>query len=124
MAAIPKMSNYPGGFSHGVTIRGIPITMSHTGDVFWVDENANSPGRGTFANPDISIDSCMSRCVSARGDIIMVKPGHVENISAAGDLTCDVIGVAIIGTGWGDDQAKIVWDTADTADVEVTAKNV
>ncbi|MBW2003088.1 MAG: hypothetical protein JRI72_00525 [Deltaproteobacteria bacterium] len=98
--------------------------MANPGNVFWVDENASSPGRGTFKNPDTSIDSCMSRCVANRGDIIMVKPGHIENISAAGDLTCDVAGVTILGTGCGSKQAKIVWDTADTADVDVTAANV
>ena len=63
-------------------------------------------------------------CVAGRGDIIMVKPGHVENISAAAGLVCDVAGVAIVGTGRGDDQAKIVFDTADTADIDVTAENV
>jgi hypothetical protein len=62
--------------------------------------------------------------VAGRGDVIMVKPGHVENISDAGDLVCDVIGVSIIGTGTGDDQAKIEWDTADDADIDVTVANV
>ena len=121
---LPGMSHYPGGFSNGLTIGGIPIQNTNPGKVFWVDENASSPGRGTFVNPDTSIDACMSRCVAGRGDIIMVKPGHVENISAAADLVCDIAGVAIVGTGRGDDQAKIVFDTADTADIDVTASNV
>lgn len=119
-----RLSNYPGGFLHGLTIAGMPIQTTNPGKVFWVDENASRTGRGTFNSPDTSIDTCMSRCVAGRGDIIMVKPGHEENISAAAGLVCDIAGVAIVGTGRGDDQAKITFDTADTADIDVTAANV
>ena len=118
------MGNYPGRFGHGITIRGVPLTVSHPGETFWVDENASFTGRGTFKNPDVSIESCMARCVADRGDIIMVKPGHVENISAAADLTCDVAGVAIVGSGRGAAQSQIVFDTADTATVSIGAANV
>lgn len=121
---LPRMSHYPGGFNHGLTIREIPLHMAHPGETFWVDENASSPGRGTFRNPDISIESCMSRCVADRGDIITVKAGHVENISETGGITCDVAGVAIVGTGRGSKQAKIEWDTTENADIDVTAANV
>lgn len=124
MAALPRMSHYPGGFKHGINIRGVPMSLTHPGEVFWVDENASSPGRGTFQNPDTSIDTSIGRCVSGRGDVIMVKPGHVENISAAAAMTCDVAGVSIVGLGTGNDQACIVFDTADTADIDVSAENV
>ena len=122
--ALPKMANYPGGFSHGISIRGIPLMVSHPGETFWVDENAPSPGRGTFRNPDTSIDTAIGRCTAGRGDIIFVKPGHVENISAAAGMVCDIAGVSIVGLGAGDDQACIVFDTADTADIDVSAANV
>lgn len=118
------MSNYPGGFKHGVSIEGIPYHMAHSGKTFWVDENASSTGHGTQNNPLKSIDDAMGKCLAGRGDLIIVKPGHIENISAAGDLACDVIGVTIVGTGTGDDQAKITFDTADTASVTVTVANV
>ncbi len=127
MVAIPKrMSHYPGGFGGGLTIRGVPIQSTHAGAMFWVDENANnkSNNRGTFDSPCSSIDNAMALCVANRGDIIGVKPGHVENISAAAALTCDVAGVAIVGFGVGSKQAKIVWDTAATADIDVTAADV
>ena len=97
--------------------------MNPAGKVFWVDENGGGGSKGTFDHPIASIDAALSQCVAGRGDVIMVKPGHVENISAAGDLTLDVIGVSIVGTGNGDDQAKIEWDTADTADIDVTVAN-
>lgn len=121
---LPRMSHYPGGFNHGLTIRGIPLHVCNPGEVFWVDENASSPGRGTFKNPDTSVEGCMARTVAHRGDQIWVKPGHIENVSSAAALTCDIAGVAVIGTGHGSKQAKIEWDTADTADVAVSAANV
>ena len=102
------MSNYPGGFKHGVSIEGIPYHMAHAGKTLWVEENTVSAGPGTQKNPHISIDAAMGECVSGRGDLIIVKPGHIENISAAGDLACDVIGVTIVGMGTGDDQAGTI----------------
>jgi len=29
-------SNFPHGFAHGVTIRGVPILNVYSGNVFWV----------------------------------------------------------------------------------------
>lgn len=114
----------PSSITDGLTIRGIPLHVSHPGEVFWVDENAGFPGRGTFKNPDVSYELAMSRCVADRGDVIIGKPGHIENISAAADLTCDIAGVALIGTGRGSKQTKIVWDTISDADIDITAANV
>jgi len=118
------MSHYPTGFADGLSVQNLPVVNTHPGKVFWVDENGGGGSKGTFARPMSSIDEAMSSCVAGRGDVIMVKPGHVENISAAAGLVCDVAGVSIIGTGNGDDQAKIVFDTADTADIDVSAANV
>jgi len=117
-------SNYPGGFRHGLTVQNLPIAMTPAGKVFWVDENGGGGSKGSFDHPIASIDAALSQCVADRGDVIMVKPGHVENISAAGDLTCDVGGVSIVGTGTGTKQAQIVFDTAATADIDITADNV
>lgn len=122
----PKPSNYPDGFASGVTIKGVPVLITNPGKTVWVDENARSPSntRGTFQNPCDSIENAMDLCVANRGDIIMVKPGHIENLSGASALTCDVAGVAIVGTGRGEKQAKIVWDTAAAAIMDIEAANV
>jgi len=118
-----RMSMYPGGFNE-LNVRGMPILNTYPGKAFWVDENGGGGSKGTYDHPLASIDAAMAQCVAGRGDVIMVKPGHIENISAAGDLTCDVANVSIVGLGNGDDQAKIIFDTADTADIDVTAANV
>jgi len=125
-------SNFPGGFNN-VTIRGIPITQSHPGQVFWVS-NATTvlPGQiggsdgnpGTFNAPFSTLDYAVGRCTASRGDIIFVKPGHAETISSATALALDVAGVAIIGLGLGSARPTFTLDTANTATIAVSADNV
>jgi hypothetical protein len=127
-------SNYPNGFTKGVTIRGIPLTMAYPGHVYWVDGSSVTPpvgvvggqdgNPGTFTQPFATIDYAFGRCVDSRGDIIMVKPGHSETIETDGGLAADVAGVAIIGLGTGTLRPKIVLDTAAAAAVAVSAANV
>ena len=127
------MSNYPGGFADGVMIRGIPLTMAHPGKVFWVSNAsaAQLPGhktgsdgnQGTFNDPFATIDYAIGRCTASRGDIIFVKPGHSENITAAAGIVSDIAGVAIVGLGTGSLRPRVRFTTAATADWNITAAN-
>lgn len=119
------ISNYPNGFADGVTIRGVPLLSAHPGKVFWVSSTSGSNGNaGTFERPFASIDYAVSRCTANRGDIIAVKPGHVETVTAAGGLGLDVAGVAIIGLGTGSLRPTVDFTTATTADMDVDAANI
>lgn len=128
------MSNYPGGFADGVMIRGIPLTMAHPGKVFWVGNAAASalPGQktasdgnqGTFNDPFSTLDYAIGKCTASRGDIIFLKPGHSENITAAAGIVADIAGVAIVGLGTGSLRPRLRFATAATADLDVTAANV
>lgn len=124
-------TNYPKGFD-GITIRGIPITQAHPGKVFWVSnattlltgQRGGSDGNsGTFDSPFSTIDYAIGQCTAGRGDIIFVKPGHAENVSAAAGIAADVAGVAIVGLGTGSARPTLTW-TAAAATVTVTAANV
>ena len=104
------ISNYPRGFAHGITIRGIPLQVAHPGKVFWVNNSSVLPeggigasdgNDGTYLRPFSTIDYAVGKCTASRGDIIMVMPGHIEAITST-SLAIDVIGVAIIGLGEGD----------------------
>lgn len=127
-------SNYPNGFTDGVTIRGLPLTMAYPGQVFWVDGSSTTPvrgavggqdgGPGTFQRPFATIDYAVGKCVASRGDIIMVKPGHTETVIAAAGLALDVAGIAIIGLGSGSLTPKVTLTTAATADVDVDAADI
>src|SRR3990167_8350785 len=103
-----QRSVYPTGFSTGITVRGLPLSVSHPGEIFWVNNSSvlakggvsgSNTGGGTYHRPFSTIDYAIGRCVASRGDVIMVMPGHAENVTAAAGITMDVAGVALIGLG-------------------------
>jgi hypothetical protein len=130
-----KFSNYPHGFTNGVTIRGMPITIAYPGKVFYVNSTAvlaatddgvagaDSTSAGTYQRPFATIDYAIGQCVANRGDIILVMPGHTETISSATALVADVAGVAVVGLGAGSDRPTLTFDTANTATINVSAAN-
>ncbi len=119
------ISNFPNGFRNGVNVRGVPVLNSYPGNVFWVDSNAGSNGnKGTFDRPFATMDYATGRCTANNGDIVMVKPGHTETVTAAGGLDLDVAGVTYIGLGSGSDRPTINFTTATTADMDVDAANI
>jgi hypothetical protein len=126
------MANYNGGFTDGISIRGIPLNVLHPGKVFWVSNSTvllpnQKPGSdgnpGTFNAPFATLDYAVGKCTANRGDIIMVKPGHTEVVSAAAGIVFDVAGIAIVGMGSGSLRPKISFTTATTADIDITAAN-
>ena len=126
------ISNYPNGFANGVTIRGIPISQTHPGEVFWVNSSTalakggvggSNGNKGTYQQPFATIDFAIGKCTASRGDIIAVMPGHTETVSAAGTIACDVAGVAILGLGTGTLRPKISFSAA-AASITVSAPNV
>ena len=124
MSTNRRSSSTFGSYADGIVMRGMPLLTLYPGNVYWADSNGGGSSKGTFASPVSSIATAMGLCTSSNGDIIMCKPGHVENISAAADLVCDKADVAIVGTGTGSNQSKIVFDTANTADIDISAANV
>ena len=124
-------SNFDGGFASGVIIRGIPLTVSNPGEVFWVNSTAvlakngvrgSDSNKGTYRLPFATIDYAVGRCTANRGDIIMVMPGHSEAIDADSALDLDMAGVAVIGLGAGTDRPDLNFSTT-TATVEMDAEN-
>jgi hypothetical protein len=125
MPALPKISaDYGNGFQNAILINGVPLHVAHPGEVFWVDENASRTGRGTFKSPDTTVNAAYDRTVADRGDIIMVKPGHTEDVAAAGGtLAMDTAGVALVGIGRGEKQPQFTFSTATTADINISGAN-
>lgn len=128
-----RISSFPTGFTSGVSIRGIPVAMSHPGKVFWVGNSASllqgeraasNGNKGGFLDPFASIDFAVGNCVANRGDIILVRPGHTETVTAAGGLDLDVAGIAVIGLGSGSNRATVNFTTAVGADMDVDAANI
>lgn len=125
-----SISNFPNGFANGVTIRGVPLALTHPGKVFWVyngsallpNQKAGSDGnKGTFDAPFSTVDYAVSQCTANRGDVIFVKPGHAETLAADG-FALDVAGVAVIGLGSGSLTPTFTL-SATTSDVNISAAN-
>jgi hypothetical protein len=126
-------SNYPYGFTNGITIRGVPIQVANPGEVFWVNNSTvlteggiggSNGNPGTYQKPFSTIDYAVGKCVAGRGDVIMVMPGHAETITTAAILVLDVAGIAIIGLGAGSTRPTLTFATNTTANIPVTAANV
>ena len=103
-------SSYPGGFAAGIMIRGVPLIQTHPGKVFWVDNTTTSllqgvkPGsdgnQGGFNDPFATLDYAVGKCRANKGDIIFIKPGHSETLTAT-SVAVDVAGIAVVGLGQG-----------------------
>lgn len=128
-----QLSNFPGGFANGVTIRGIPVVQTHPGNVFYVNNStvlapngvAGSDGNpGTYTRPYSTLDYAIGKCTAGRGDIIFIMPGHAETITSATTLLLDIAGIAIIGLGNGTSRPTFTFTTANTATIPVSAANI
>lgn len=128
---MPGVSNFPAGFQNGLTIRGIPLSVTNPGEVFWVNSSSVTAkggiggangNKGTYQQPFSTIDYAIGQCTASRGDIIMVMPGHTETISGAAGIAVDVAGVAIIGLGRGSLRPSINF-TATASTMTMSAAN-
>ncbi len=129
-------SNYPNAFLQGITIRQVPLTVSNPGKVLWVASSGAVAGPGaagssdsnpgTFNKPFASLAGALasSQTQASRGDIIVLKPGHAETITAAAGIVMSVAGVTVVGLGTGSLRPTFTFTTANTASITVTANNV
>ena len=125
------LSSYPNGFAQGVMIRGVPLMQTHPGKVFWVyngttldqGHRAGSNGnKGTFDAPFSTLDYAVGQCRANKGDVIFLKPGHSETLTAT-SVAVDVAGIAIVGLGQG--SSRPTFNATATASVfPVSAANV
>lgn len=122
------VTNYPNGFSGGVSILGVPILNTYGGNIFWVGSTRNGASdvnaSGKREKPFKTIDYAVGRCTASNGDVIMVLPGHVETVSAAAGLDLDVAGITLVGMGRGADRPQINFTTVVGADMDVDAASI
>lgn len=126
-------TNYPQGFANGITVRGVPILQTNPGKVFWLSNSTvvqdrtrvgSDNSRGTFDQPFATLAYAISQCLASRGDIVMVKPGHAENITTATICPANIAGVAVVGLGMGSLRPTFSFTTANTATIPVSADNI
>lgn len=125
-------NNYPNGVGANLTIREIPIHVAFPGRIFWVyngsalmasQRGGSNGNKGSFQSPFSTVAFALTQTTAARGDIIMVKPGHAETISDATSFAMSTSGVAIVGLGTGALRPTFTFSTANTATIPVSADN-
>ena len=78
----------------------------------------------SWAQPFATIDNAINKATASNGDRIIVMPGHVETISTPTFITCDVVGIEIIGVGRGTDRPTLTFDTGTDSTIVMSAANV
>lgn len=121
------ISNYPNGFSNGISVKGFPFVVQQNGlgKTFWVDSvNGSNSNKGNSTYPLATIAGAVNLCVASRGDIIMVAAGHSETIANITALDINKAGVQIIGLGAGESRPTITFATSTAAAAVVSANDV
>lgn len=129
MPVLGNVTNFPQGFSFGLSVRGMPLLQMQPGQVFYVGngqalnpaQRAGANGnRGTFLDPFATLLYAQTQALGGRGDIIFILPGHQETISTAAILTLSKSGIAVIGLGAGALRPTFTFTTANTANIPVS----
>lgn len=127
------LADYTNGFEEGVLVKQVLGVDTVPGNIFYVGNNATTllgergasdGNKGTFLSPFSTIDYAIGRCAAGRNDVIFVRPGYTQTISAAAGIACDVAGVNIIGLGLGASRPTLTFGTSTSASVLITAANV
>jgi len=105
MATLRRSSSSFGSFADGIIIRGMPLLTLYPGNVYWVDSNGGGGSKGTFQHPVATVALAHALVTTDNGDIIAIKPGHAESLTATVDFSKS--GFAIIGLGFGDNRPTI-----------------
>jgi hypothetical protein len=120
-------SNYPHGFTNGVTIRNIPINidLNPKANVFWVDSvNGKDTNKGNVTYPFNTLKYALTKCKDDHGDIIYLAVNHTEDIPSAGFININVSGVTIVFMANGYNNASLSFSTATTASLIISGDNV
>src|SRR6267378_643973 len=124
----PQATSFPQGFAQGVLIRGLPILQSQPGRAFWLSNGGTlevgevqgaDTNRGTFYRPFATLSGALAQCLGGQGDIIIVKPGHLETISTATALNVNQSDVAIVGLGVGTSRPQFTLDTVSGSTINI-----
>ena len=100
-----------------------------TGNIWWVDSGNTSNGSdavGFGRNPDapfLTINYAVDQATASNGDWIIVMAGHSEQVTTAGGLDLDKIGLTIKFLGEGANRATIDF-AATTADMDIDAASI
>lgn len=120
-------------FSSDMSDLLVPLTglLLGIGNVWFVDSGnpdaVDSSGAGrSLAQPFNSLAFAVGQTTPTNSDLVIVSPGHTENITVADGILfgTQAVGITVIGIGSETDRPTFTWTTATTADMEIDAANV
>ena len=79
---------------------------------------------GTKEQPFATMNYADTRCTAAKGDVVIVLPGHVETVSAAAGLDLNTSAVTWVGLGAGSLRPTINFTTVVGADMNIDAAGI
>lgn len=93
-----------------------------TGNVFYVDSVRGSNGNiGTDPSlPLASLAQAQLSATASNGDVVIVKPGHAEAVTAAAGIAITKAGVSYVGVGSNLTRPTITFSTATTATLTIS----
>lgn len=107
------------------------VNLPGNGQVIFVDSNATNTSDAddavhghSFENPVATLEYAIGLCTDGQGDVILIAPGHTENITTAAPCTVDISDLTIVGLGTGLNRPTFSIATNTTATISVTAANV
>lgn len=119
---ITRFPNGVSSFGMPVMGGGVPITL---GTYFFVSSVIGNNGYDGLSPdaPLATIDAAVNKCTASKSDVIIVLPGHAENIAAATSLVLDVAGVTVFGLGAGHLRPTLTF-TATASRIPISADGV
>lgn len=118
-----SLTNYPNGVSSfGIPQIGVKDVLL-SGKVFWVDSNGQNGAEASYDRPAATYAAALAKCQDNRGDLILMKEGHAEDVESAAAISHSKIGVTAIGLGNGDDKPTFTFKTATGASFAISGAN-
>lgn len=118
------LTNFPQGVSSfGMPLLGAGGIPATTGRVYFVNSatGQNNNNRGDAPdNAYASLAYAATKVRASKGDIIILMPGHTENVASAGAITLSTAGVRVFGLKSGAAWPIISFTTATTATVAIS----
>lgn len=103
------------------------LNLPFYGNVYYVSSGTGSDTANNGLNPSnpfATVAAAVAAATANNDDVIILMPGHAENIATATALSISKAGVTIVGVGNGSRRPTITLTTAATATINVTAANV
>ncbi len=114
-----------GGPNDRAVLQGFYLDVGVVGNLIYVSSvTGTSSGPGwTPENAYATLQQAHDAATASNGDVIVILPGHVESVVAAGTIALTKAGLTIIGKGVGRNRPIITFSTLTSAQMTLAGAN-